>query len=91
MAEETKAKKVANRIAYVEPNDIYGSVNGVPLTPNYEDYCIGFNLIAEIVSRFNTNETTGSNSTNSQNAITISWGAWNRRDSKWQSFTAVAP
>lgn len=46
MAEETKAKKVANRIAYVEPNDIYGSVNGVPLTPNYEDYCIGFNLYA---------------------------------------------
>ena len=86
MAEETKAKKVANRIAYVEPNDIYGSVNGVPLTPNYEDYCIGFNLIAEIVSRFNKNETTGSNSASNQNAISISWGAWNRGDSKWQSF-----
>lgn len=38
------------------------------------------------MSRFNKNETTGSNSANNQNAISISWGAWNRGDSKWQSF-----
>ena len=86
MAEETKAKKIANRIAYVEPNDIYGSINGIPLTPNYEDYCIGFNLIAEIVKRYNKNETIGYNSADSQNAISLSWGAWNRENSRWQSF-----
>ena len=40
------------RILYVEPNDIYGKVNGVPITPDYTDYCISVNLIAEVVSRF---------------------------------------
>lgn len=52
---ENKAKQVASRVAYVEPNDIYGSVNGVPLAPNYEDYCIGINLIADVVPRYNNN------------------------------------
>ena len=41
-----------NRVLYVEPNDIYGHINGVPLTPDYTDYCISVNLIAEVVSRF---------------------------------------
>lgn len=40
------------RILYVEPNDIYGKVNGVPITQDYTDYCISVNLIAEVVSRF---------------------------------------
>ena len=40
------------RILYVEPNDIYGRVDGVPMTPDYSDYCISVNLIAEVVSRF---------------------------------------
>lgn len=40
------------RILYVEPNDLYGSVDGVPMTPDYSDYCISVNLIAEVVSRF---------------------------------------
>ena len=52
---ENKAKQVASRVAYVEPNNIYGSVNGVPLAPNYEDYCIGINLIADVVPRYNNN------------------------------------
>ena len=40
------------RILYVEPNDIYGKIDGVPITPDYSDYCISVNLIAEVVSRF---------------------------------------
>lgn len=40
------------RILYVEPNDLYGYVDGVPVTPDYSDYCISVNLIAEVVSRF---------------------------------------
>lgn len=52
---ENKAKQVASRVAYVEPNDIYGSINGVPLAPNYEDYCIGVNLYADIVPRYTNN------------------------------------
>lgn len=70
----TKAKQIANRIAYVEPNDIYGSVDGVPLTPNYEDFCISFNLIAEKVGRYNTNEYSGSKDNNDVEALRISWG-----------------
>lgn len=40
-----------NRILYVEPNDIYGKVDGVPMTPDYSYYCISVNLIAEVVPR----------------------------------------
>lgn len=71
MAEDKKVKQVANRIAYVEPNDIYGSYDGVPLTPNYEDLCISFNLVAEKVNRFNSNEYQG---TNTGNTMSISFG-----------------
>ena len=52
---ETIKNKVDNgacRIAYVEPNDIYGTVDGVPMTPDYVDYCISFNLIAEFSTRY---------------------------------------
>lgn len=41
-----------NRVLYVEPNDIYGHIDGSPLTPDYTDYCISMNLIAEVVSRY---------------------------------------
>lgn len=40
-----------NRIIYVEPNDVYGQVNGKPMTPDYTDYCIYCNLIVEKTSR----------------------------------------
>lgn len=76
----TKAKQIANRIAYVEPNDIYGSVNGVPITPNYEDFCISFNLIAEKVNRYNTNEYSGSKDNNDVEALRISWGQKTKSD-----------
>jgi hypothetical protein len=52
MATNTDIVKQNGRILYVEPNDLYGYVNGVPMTPDYSDYCISVNLIAEVVSRF---------------------------------------
>lgn len=85
MAQEKKAKQVASRVAYVEPNDIYGSVNGVPLTPNYEDLCIAFNLIVEKVDRFNSNEYTGTfNDSNDGTVTKISFGQTSER--KYASF-----
>lgn len=48
----------AERIIYVEPNDIFGSVDGVPLTPDYTDLCISFDLIVEVVSRLRANSAT---------------------------------
>ena len=52
MAEtEKNIVRQKGRILYVEPNDIYGEINGVPMTPDYSDYCISVNLIAEVVSR----------------------------------------
>lgn len=65
---DSKAKQVASRIAYVEPNDIYGEVNGVPLAPNYEDYCIGVNLIADVVPRYTNNLVEGYT-----NTMKIAW------------------
>lgn len=48
---KSKAEKLGERVIYVEPNDIYGDINGVPVTPDYTDYCISVNLIAEIPAR----------------------------------------
>lgn len=46
------------RILYVDPNDIYGDIDGVPLTPDYTDYCIWCNLTVEKYSRIK-NDVTG--------------------------------
>ena len=48
-----------SRILYVDPNDIFGKINGVPVTPDYSDFCISFNLECEIVARYKTNEIIG--------------------------------
>ena len=48
-----------SRILYVDPNDIYGKVNGVSMTPDYSDFCISFDLECEIVARYKTNEIFG--------------------------------
>ena len=43
------------RVLYVEPNDIYGTADKVPITPTYEDFCIGFNLVVRGVKRYQPN------------------------------------
>jgi len=40
-----------NRIVYIDPNDVHGHINGVPMTPDYTDYSIWCNLIVERPSR----------------------------------------
>lgn len=47
------------RILYVEPNNVFGKIDNVPLTPDYSDLCISFNLIVEVVSRFKQNAAQG--------------------------------
>lgn len=53
MANETKTGEVEEhgRIYYVEPNDVYGLCNGIPVTPDYTDLCIGFDLRVMTVPR----------------------------------------
>lgn len=65
----------AERIIYVEPNDIFGSVDGIPLTPDYTDLCISFDLIVEVVSRLRANSATISKDAedNSTKTYVISW------------------
>ena len=40
-----------SRILYVEPNDVYEKINGIPITPDYTDLCVSFNLTVETVPR----------------------------------------
>lgn len=42
------------RLAFVNPNAACGTINGVPLTPPYEDMCISVNLEIEVVARTKT-------------------------------------
>lgn len=55
--------KTNGRIVYVEPNDLYGDVNGNQLTPDYTDYSIYCNLIVEYTNRF-MNGYVGNDATN---------------------------
>ena len=41
----------SGRIWYVDPNNVNGTINGVPLTPDYTDMCISFDLKVETVPR----------------------------------------
>ena len=50
----------STRLIYIEPNDVFdsslskeniGKLNGVSITPKYEDLCISFNLIIDQFSR----------------------------------------
>lgn len=93
MADNSVVKQF-NRVVYIEPNDIYGSVNGVPLSPDYEDYCISFNLIVENVSRYNPKivKATGTNTddSDSDKSFVLTFGS-NYGDTadtsnKWSSF-----
>lgn len=49
-----------NRICYVDPNDVRGSINGAPLTPDYTEFSIWCNLIVEPTSRLR-NQAGGTN------------------------------
>ena len=52
-----------SRIIYIEPNDGLDYINDVPVTPDYSDLCIAFNLIVEIVPRFKTSAAQGQDTT----------------------------
>lgn len=54
----TKVDHSQARIIYVEPNNASGSVNNVPLTPDYTDFCISFDLIVDVISRMRANSAT---------------------------------
>lgn len=62
------------RIVYVDPNDIYDDINGVPLTPDYTDYCIWCNLIVEKSSRIK-NGVEGTFNNGSNELFSIAWDA----------------
>lgn len=73
------AKQITSRVCYVEPNDIHGDYNGIPLTPDYSDFSIAFNLVVEKVSRYNRNEYNAT-SNDADNTMMISFGMTNKRD-----------
>ena len=47
--------KKIGRVLYADPNDAFGSINGVPMTPDYTDMCISFKLECRIMPRFKQN------------------------------------
>lgn len=73
------------RILYVEPNSVFGKIGNVPLTPDYSDLCISFNLIVEVVSRFKQNAAQGENDTMT---YVMSWTSrlGLDQDKNWVSF-----
>ena len=78
------------RILYVEPNDVYGTVNGIPVTPPYEDFCISFNLIVEVTSRYKPNVTktrSGTTENGDKYYYVLSWTSNDdTKGSNWVSF-----
>lgn len=58
------------RVLFVEPNDVFEMMNGVPMTPDYSDLCISFDLVVEVVHRF---KDTSSNGIDSSGKYTLTW------------------
>lgn len=58
---EGKSPQDSGRIIYYDPNDAFGEINGVPLTPDYSEMCIAFDLVVEMVNRFRSNGLIGEN------------------------------
>ena len=53
---KTPVTHAHDRIFYVDPNNTNGSINGVPVTPDYSDFCIGFDLMVRVVPRVKKND-----------------------------------
>ena len=58
------------RVRYIEPNDVNGKINGVPMTPDYTDMCIAFNLICEVKSRLKNDTPIGETEVKAKNKKT---------------------
>ena len=58
------------RVLFVEPNDVFETMNGVPMTPDYSDLCISFDLVVEVVHRF---KDTSSNGIDNSGKYTLTW------------------
>lgn len=70
------------RIVYVEPNDFSGHfADGTPVMPDYSDYCISFDLCAEVVSRKSVSGVGGVSSEDKQTKTAVlSWTTPLNRD-----------
>lgn len=73
MADVITKPKQQNRICYVEPNDVFGNIDGQPITPPYEDFCISFDLIVKTFSRFKTTTESGTATDDDNVKYKISW------------------
>lgn len=61
------------RLAFVNPNASYNTINGSPLTPPYEDMCISVNLEIEVVNRTKTNNVGYNQNGVGNNLYMMSW------------------
>lgn len=70
-----KSVTVSNetRLCFVNPNAVNGTINGVPLTPPYEDMCISVNLEIEVVARTKTDNTGTNGAEFNNNVYVMSW------------------
>lgn len=60
----------SRRLVHLEPTNIT-TVNGVPVTPDYTDFCIMFRLMADVVNRMDVIGVDGSS--NNYEKIAITW------------------
>lgn len=60
----------SRRLVHLEPANIT-TVNGVPVTPDYTDFCLMFRLMADVVDRMNVIGVDGSS--NNYEKIAITW------------------
>ncbi len=60
----------SRRLVHLEPDNIT-TVNGVPVTPDYTDFCIMFRLMADVVNRMDVIGVDGSS--NNYEKIAITW------------------
>ena len=69
MSKTTIKYNDSGRLVYLEPNNIT-TVNGVPVTPDYTDFCLMFRLVADVVNRMDVIGVDGSSNLHEKMAIT---------------------
>lgn len=77
---ENNKVQQSGRLVFINPNAVNENVNGVPLTPPYEDMCIAVDLEVEVVHRIKNGNVGGNGGDFNSSTFFMSWSSQYQTD-----------
>ena len=77
---ENNKVQQTGRLVFINPNAVNENVNGVPLTPPYEDMCIAVDLEVEVVHRIKNGNVGGNGGDFNSSTFFMSWSSQYQTD-----------